>query len=393
MTSRTRRPLLLHISSEYLHPERPPPITDAVLRLVDRMTDYPQVVVSLQRVSNPLKTFWRDHGMWNGRRLVVFGYFAPPLGIGMFACQALVARRIRRFLVDEGLSPTVIHSHRFTFEGIAAWLLARRLGAALFFSVRGEVESKVFAAKPTYRPLFRRMARDAARIYYVSAWFRQRFERYSGVDPAKTRLLPNIVLNSRRTIPHVAPARRIVTAMSLRAIDKKGLPELLQAFASAGPVLEGVTLEIIGEGPEDAVARVRSLVEKNGLTGRVILLGRMSNDALLEYFTQALAMAMPSHNETFGMVYPEALFAGAPILYSARTGIDGYLDDLSVGVAVEPGDVRSIADGLVVLVRDNARLRASIRDNADILFDRFDPSAVLGRYRSDIDEAAATRGG
>ncbi|MFX7731798.1 glycosyltransferase, partial [Acinetobacter baumannii] len=85
---------------------------------------------------------------------------------------------------------------------------------------------------------------------------------------------------------------------------------------------------------------------------------------LLDDFAQVLALAMPSHNETFGMVFPEALFAGAPILYSRATGIDGYLDGLDVGVAVDPGNVDAIARGLVRLVEDNAHYRQNIRDAA-----------------------------
>ncbi len=387
MTEPARRPLILHLSSEYLDPLRPPPITDAVKRVVDRMTDFPQVVVSLKRINDPRRAFWRDLGMVDGRRLIVYHYFAPPLGVGMLFFQSLVARRILRFLAVEDYAPAVVHAHRFTFEGVAAWMIARRLEAAAFYSVRGEVEAKIFRRMPLYRPLFRRMAHDAARIYHVSAWFRQRFEAYTGVDPAKTRLLPNIVFNTRPIIPETRPAPRIVTAMSLLALDKKGLPDLLRAFAEAGSALDGVNLEIIGDGPETAIARAQALIEKNGLAGRAVLKGRMENAALLDYFSSALAMAMPSHNETFGMVYPEALFAGTPILYSAGTGIDGYLDGLDVGVGVTPGNVDSIRDGLVTLVRENARYRAAIRENAGELFSRFNPDIVLGRYRADIEAA------
>ena len=387
----TTAPMILHISSEYLDPIRPPPITDAVLRLVDRLTDHPQVVISLKRVNDPRKAFWRDMGMLDGRRLIVYRYFAPPLGLGMLACQLLVARRISRFLETEGLRPDIIHAHRFTFEGIAAWRLARRFKAGLFYSVRGEVESKVFRAKPTYRPMFRRMARDAARIYHVSAWFKPAFERHTGVDPAKTRLLPNFVHNARRDIPRGEPSSSIVMPMSLRAIDKKGLPELLKAFAEAGAALDGVSLEVIGEGPPEAHQRIKALIESNGLNGRVTLSGRMDNAALLAKLSTSLAVAMPSHNETFGMVYPEALFAGIPILYSAGTGIDGYLNGLSVGVAVTPGNIASIKDGLIRLVHENSQFRAVIHEQADVLFSRFSPDAVLTRYRADIAETMSQR--
>lgn len=379
MTS--RRPLLLHISSDYPNPIRTP-TTNAVARLVDRMTDHDQIVISLQRIGDPRRTYWRDLGMVDGRRLIAHGYFAPPFGLGMYPCQRILARRILRFLSEGGFRPDLVHSHRFTFEGIAAWRVARALGAALFYSVRGEVAAKVFRTKPTYRPLFRRMARDADRIFHVSAWFRRGFERHTGVDPAKTRLLPNIVFNARAPIPSVEPEPRIVIAMTLAAIDKKGLPELLAAFASLD--LPGITLDIVGEGPPGTAERVRDLIARHGLAGRAVLRGPMAHDDLLRDLPRVLALAMPSHNETFGMVYVEALFAGVPILYGAGTGIDGYLDGLDVGVAVRPGDVAGIAAGLERLVRENARYRRAIREGADTLVARFDPDRLVALYRAEI---------
>ncbi len=382
------RPLILHISSDYLDPIRPPPITDAVVRLVDRMTDHPQIVISLQRVSNPLKVQWRDFGEIDGRRLLVYRYFALPFGIGMFASQTIVARRIRAFLAAEGVTPQVIHTHRFTFEGIAGWLLAKRCGARLFCTARGEVESKVFRMKPFYRPLFRRIARDATKIYQVSAWFREDFARVTGVAPEKTRLLPNIVFNARAHIPVKKPAPKIIAVMALQARYKKGLPDLLSAFAYAGNELEGIELEIIGRGTAKEQEDVRAMIRRNGLEGRAVLRDFMDHDALLDHLSRGIGLAMPSRVETFGMVYLEALFAGAPILYTAGVGVDGYVDDLPVGVRVRMKNVRAIADGLVTLVRDNKQLRTAIHDNSETLFARFDPDQVIARYRADIAEAA-----
>jgi glycosyltransferase involved in cell wall biosynthesis len=383
-------PLILHISSDYLDPIRPPPITDAVVRIIDRMTDHPQVVVSLQRVVDPRLVEWRDFGSFKGRRLIVYRYFAPPFGIGMAACQFVVARRIGRFLTDEGLQPAIVHCHRFTFEGVAGWLLARRFGAALFCSMRGEVERKVFRSKPTYRPLFRRIARDAARIFYVSAWYRESFERYTGIVPQKTEFLPNIVFNATPTIEPIVPKPVIVSPMSLRAIDKKGLPELLAAFARVCDRLPGVSLEIIGEGPEEAVTRVRSLIAAHGLEERVQIRDFMPHLALLDHLRGALAMALPSLQETFGMVYPEALFSGTPILHTLGSGIDGYLDGLDVGVGIRAGNVSDIAAGLVMLVEVNAAYRARIAAASGILYERLAPDRTMNHYRAAVAEAAET---
>ena len=69
------------------------------------------------------------------------------------------------------------------------------------------------------------------------------------------------------------------------------------------------------------------------------------------------------------------------------TGIDGYLDGLDVGVAVEPGNVDEIGRALVRLVDDNADFRRNIRAAASTLFARFDPDINMACYRADIEIA------
>lgn len=117
----------------------------------------------------------------------------------------------------------------------------------------------------------------------------------------------------------------------------------------------------------------------------------MPNAKLLEELPRALALALPSRNETFGMVYTEALFAGVPILYSRGTGIDGHLDGLDVGVAVPPGDVAAVARALVTLVQQNRQLRAAIAAADAELFARFDRDRQVAAYMADVAAALAAQ--
>src|SRR5690606_2930407 len=45
---------------------------------------------------------------------------------------------------------------------------------------------------------------------------------------------------------------------------------------------------------------------------------------LKEHFSEADVFVMPSRNETFGLVYVEAMLQGLPILYTSNEGIDGF---------------------------------------------------------------------
>lgn len=383
----TRRPVVLHITGDYPDGVREP-TTEAIKRLIDGAPGCDHVIFSLKRLADPRRTYLTECDAPAGQRLFAYGHFGLPLGIGLFASFSRVAARIAKVLAEEGISPDIVHSHRLTFDGLAGWLLSRRLDIPHFVSVRGEVESKVFRFKPAYRPLIRRIVRDAAKVYYVSAWFAPHLERAVGDLSGKARALPNIIHNARAHIWPRSPRPAFIIGAQLDVYRRKGVDRLIEAFARAGRRLEGITLDIYGTGSERSLAAVKALIARHGLQKRVRLMGKVGHDEFLAALPDYLALAMPARNETFGMVYTEALFSGVPILYGRETGIDGHLDGLDVGVGVDPDDLGQISDALVALVSENTEYRARIAASAGEMYARFDPAGVLALYRADIAEFA-----
>ncbi len=382
------RPIVLHITGDYPDPSRAP-TTVAIKGLIDSLTGCDHVVVSLSRTPDPRRLKVVEFPAPAGQRLFAIHYFGLPFGVGLLPSFFGVARQIERLLDTYGLRPNMVHSHRLTFDGLAGWLIARWRGIDHVVSVRGEVESKVLRHKPTYRPLIRRILADAHRIYYVSAWIRPELERLAPNISAKSRDLPNIVANTRPNIEPGTAGDTFVAAANLDIYEKKGLDRLIAAFAQAAPSIPQARLDIIGAGKPENVARLQALIDTTGYKDRIRLRGPLPNAAFLAELPAALALALPSHNETFGLVYTEALFAGVPILYSRGTGIDGHLTGLDVGIAVNPDDTDAIADGLIELYRRNDQFRLAIAAAAPELFARFDPDRQVALYMADVAAALA----
>lgn len=375
-----RRHLILHIASEYTDERRK--TTLAVNRLVDGAEDFNHVVFSLSRTSFPFRMYFKDLGtpQRENVRVFAYGHFGLKLGVGLFHSFWLVARKVRRVMHDLELKPDAVHAHRLTFDGITGWLLARWLGIPLFISIRGEVERKIFKFKPTYRLLMRRIVERAAAIFYVSAWYAPALERFTGIDRSRTHLLPNIVDETPgQGMPRRAPPT-FVTVLNLNIWRKKGLGGLLSAFAEALKREPALRLGIVGAGNPKSVATVQRMIDGLGIGAQAQLEGALPNADVRTLMSEAAALVLPSYNETFGMVYTEALFAGVPILYSKGTGIDGFLDGLDVGIAVDPDDTQAIADALVALARDNDRYRAAISASADELVRRFSQGSIVRQY-------------
>ncbi len=379
------RPLILHITGDYPDPSRAP-TTVAVKRLIDGLVDCDHVIVSLTRSATQSPTGVHQFEGASGQRLIAIHHFGLPFGLGLQRSFRAVARQIETYLSQHNLAPDLVHSHRLTFDGIAGDLISKARRIPHVVSVRGEVESKVLRFKPTYRPLIADILNAAHRIYYVSAWFQPDIERLIGPQPAKSRLLPNIVANTRSTIMSCPPRPVIMTVANLDIYQKKGIDRLIAAFARVAAQVPEVSLEIIGGGQPESTAKVAALIAATGLGERIRLRGKLSNDAFLAELPTALALALPSRNETFGMVYTEALFAGVPILYGRNTGIDGHLHGLDVGVAVAVDDTSAIADGLLTLIERNAPFRAMIARSAGDLFQRFNPDGLIARYMADLED-------
>ena len=85
---------------------------------------------------------------------------------------------------------------------------------------------------------------------------------------------------------------------------------------------------------------------------------------------------MPSHTETFGLVYAEAMSQGLPVLYTKGQGFDGHFPDGTVGYAVNDHDPTDVAEKIKeavahydVLARN--AYESSIRFSWDTIADRY----------------------
>ena len=382
----TDAPFVLHLSADYPNPQQFHRRTTAIQRLVTGTEYGRHVVVTMDRTSLPWKASFKDCGEDKGVHLYSYRYFGLPMGLGLAMAMRRVARHVLKTMQAEHGSPALVHAHKLSFEGIAGLWLVEKFGpdTRLFVSVRGESERKILLFKPTYRNLMRRIAGRADKIYHISAWFRDTYHRYVPEQPEKERLLPNIVGNSTRKVPVKDPIPRFVSVFDLDMRRRKGMSDLLQGFATFRKEHPDIGLDLIGPGSPEAVEAAKKEIADLGLRDSVRILGPMNSKDLFEVLPTYLAMAMVSYNETFGMVYLEALFAGLPIIYGKDTGIDGYLDDIDVGIGVKPGDVAGIAAAFTDLAEKSDHFRNQIVASEQILHDRFNPAMILESYRQDL---------
>lgn len=126
-------------------------------------------------------------------------------------------------------------------------------------------------------------------------------------------------------------------------IKRKNIDKVIKACEK----FDNIELTIIGSGPQK--------LEK--ISKKPKFLGQLSHKEVLEKMQEADIFILPSKNETFGMVYLEALASGCITVCSKNDGIDGIIKDGINGFLSE--NVEDIINEII-----NFENKQEILDNA-----------------------------
>jgi len=165
---------------------------------------------------------------------------------------------------------------------------------------------------------------------------------------------------------------------------RKGIPELLRAFARLSARLSEAELYLVGDGPDRADFEV--LARELGIDARVHFAGFVADPR--GYLAQADVFVLASHREPAGLVLSEAREAGCAIVATAVDGIPEMLDHGEAGVLVPAQDETALADAIERLLTDEAA-HAALVARARRNLERFDVRRVSAEYLAVYDEACA----
>jgi glycosyltransferase involved in cell wall biosynthesis len=117
----------------------------------------------------------------------------------------------------------------------------------------------------------------------------------------------------------------------------------------------------IDRSPE-TVKLIERMIEANGFTGRIRLLGPVAEQRLLDLYDRADLFVLSSHYEGYGMVLAEALARGLPIVTTTGGAAADTVPD-GAALKAEPGSPRALAWTLGRAI-DDANIRKGIADAA-----------------------------
>lgn len=171
---------------------------------------------------------------------------------------------------------------------------------------------------------------------------------------------PNMYTPSRRPKPHnERDACTIVYVGRWHA--RKGVMQLLRAFAAAHSSDKRLRLTMLGSGPLGPMLREESL--RLGIHQAVELRTGADDKTIIQAYQDADIVCVPSLQEGQGIVALEAQACGAPVVATRAGGLAEAVRDGETGILVEPGDSPALAQALLQVAQDNA-LRHRLSANA-----------------------------
>ena len=141
-------------------------------------------------------------------------------------------------------------------------------------------------------------------------------------------------------------------------------------------------LHIIGEGAEKD--NLRQLSRQLKIEENVIFHGQLPRDEAYKMMKKAYCFIMVSDNETFGMVYIEAMLAGCITIASKDGGVDGVIIDEKNGFLSKQGDINELIKTLNRIEKKSKEEIIKLRKQAILTAYKYRDSEIAMKYLKDV---------
>jgi teichuronic acid biosynthesis glycosyltransferase TuaC len=300
-------------------------------------------------------------------------YFEYPALPGLTRCiNGLVCAKYLEPYFRERM-PDVACNFWLYPEGYATVAVARRLGIPAIVGSIGSDLNRI--PDPASKWLTRLAMKRAAFVVTKSEHLCQKAIRM-GVDARRVRTVRNgcdpsvfYVADRNAARAQLAVDNEVELVLFVGRLDsKKGIGELLEAFASLANRRPNLRLAYVGDGPGGE--QLRSRAKHLGLEERVILIGTCPSQKVAQWLAAANVLALPSYNEGYPNVVIEALSCGRPVI---ATNVGGILELVNE------------ESGILIAPRNSRALAAAIEKAMDR---HWDEHAISEQFRRGWDEAA-----
>jgi glycosyltransferase involved in cell wall biosynthesis len=267
---------------------------------------------------------------------------------------------LRQWLYQHVRDYDLVHVHGlFAYTTLPACAAARHFGKPYVITPHGVLDPWCLSHKwwkklPYYYFLERHNLKQATAIHVTSS-----FEDDGLVKlgfRGKIKIIP-LAVEVQDCQARTYRNDDTLSLLFLSRLDPiKGLPVLIRAMALLRNCFNvKCDLKIAGEGKNEYLLDLLSLVNKFDLSENVKFVGFLKGKAKLNVLAEADVFVLPSYHENFSLAAAEAMAAGLPVIVSDQVGIAKEIDEAAAGVVVPVDSPEALAKAIVKFKCTDAR--------------------------------------
>jgi len=267
-----------------------------------------------------------------------------------------------------------VHGLEVTFENGFYKALMKRMMPSVQRLVVGSEQTKAAVQKRFPDMPLSKVTYGVRDDFYVAG----------SADELRTQLAEKLELDSTEFIG------KKLLATTGRLVDRKGVAwfveNVMPGLAATNP---DVRYLVAGKGPNEE--KIRGLIEKHNLSGKVYLLGYISDEVRNLLYTAADCFLMPNipvpnDMEGFGLVAVEAASCGTPVIASGIEGITDAVADGKMGTLLPAKDAAAYLQVLVQELAQSSFDRDQVRT---YVLENFSWSKAAAGYRAIFEEVVS----
>lgn len=298
--------------------------------------------------------------------------------------QKKIYEKIRKEYVDSEFS--CIHAYTVFTDGNVARRCSEKWNVPYVVAVRNTDVNTFFKYMPHLRKRGVKVLEKAEAVFFLSkAYQEQVLEEYVPGSKrekilSKSYLIPNGIdifwhSNSyeRNDMSEklMRLAKRQIRILYVGNIDKnKNIVMTLSALDELVRQGWDVSYTVVGKIKNTYVSK------KMNERAYVQYLTPKPKEELIKIYRENDIFVMPSHTETFGLVYAEAMSQGLPVIYTRGQGFDKQFEDGMVGYAVSDEDVEELVISILRCVENYEAMSKNCIDGSK----RFDWMEISKEY-------------
>jgi len=287
---------------------------------------------------------------------------------------------LRSFYIIKREKIKLVHCQGF-LSGILGYLLKKTAKVPYVITIQS-ADFSVYHPKANiklisliYKYLEKKIFKNAIKCHAVSYHLKNHFAKY---NIKNVIILPNGVSledfkpDNKKEITRKKlgfDTENLIICIS-RLESKNGTEDLIRATSILKNQVKDFKIVIIGKGSQEK--KLKNLTFKLKLSENIKFVGDIPHGVVPKYLASADIFIRPSLAEGFGIVFIEAMACEVAVIGTPVGGILDFLKDKVTGLFCEPGNPKSIAEKIEVLIKNKELKNKLIENGKKLVKDFYD---------------------